>query len=99
MKLKRKNKDIQIRNCYKDTELFQKVLKSLFLYNNDRSLQLIIHKYSIFKLSNETYKTRIKNYCIITGRSRGILRKFRISRILFKYLGFKGIFFGLRKAS
>jgi len=53
----------------------------------------------ISKMLRNSFKTRIKNYCIVTGRSRGIYRDFRVSRITLRYLGAEGLFFGLQKAS
>jgi len=45
------------------------------------------------------YKTQIGNFCIISGKSRGVHKKFKISRILLRELSAKGYFFGLKKAS
>lgn len=42
-------------------------------------------------------RVAIKNYCILSGRSRGILRDFKLSRILLRKMGAKGFLSGLRK--
>ena len=38
----------------------------------------------IKKLPNNSFKTKILNRCIWTGRSKSILKKFKFSRIIFK---------------
>jgi len=100
MKQRRFLKDNKKRILYKKTEIFQKILKTLTLYTTCKSsLNLILHKFFFFKLKKDNFKSRIKNYCIITGRSRGVFRKLRVSRISFRKLGSDGLFFGLKKAS
>ena len=43
--------------------------------------------------------TRIRNRCELTGRSRAVYRKFRLSRIMLRELGNKGLIPGLTKSS
>ena len=43
--------------------------------------------------------TRIKNICILTGRSKSIYRLFKISRIQLRKLGSEGLLPGLSKYS
>lgn len=45
------------------------------------------------------FSTRRVRRCEITGRSRGVYRKFRISRIMLRELAHKGMIPGMRKAS
>jgi ribosomal protein S14 len=99
MKHKRYLKNIKQRKLYNKTELFQKVLKILFFYLKNKKLQLVIQKIVFFKISKCFFKTAIRNFCIVTGRPRGLLRKYKVSRIMFKSLGETGLFFGLRKLS
>ena len=42
--------------------------------------------------------TRIRNRCMITGRSRGVYRKFGISRIMLREMASAGLIPGVRKA-
>jgi small subunit ribosomal protein S14 len=44
-------------------------------------------------------KVRIRNRCELTGRSRGVYRKFRLSRICIRNLASMGLIPGLVKAS
>jgi small subunit ribosomal protein S14 len=43
--------------------------------------------------------TRIRNRCEVTGRPRGVYRKFKMSRIALRDLGSKGLVPGLVKSS
>jgi small subunit ribosomal protein S14 len=51
------------------------------------------------KLPRDASPTRIRNRCQVTGRSRGYLRKFSMSRIALRELGNSGQIAGLKKAS
>lgn len=44
-------------------------------------------------------KVRVRNRCVLTGRSRGNYRKFGISRIMLREMGAHGLIPGLKKAS
>ena len=51
------------------------------------------------KLPRSSSPVRIKNRCAITGRSRGYLRAFGLSRITFRELAREGKIPGVKKAS
>lgn len=51
------------------------------------------------KLPRNSSPTRIKNRCAITGRGRGYLRAFGLSRIQFRELAREGKIPGVKKAS
>ena len=42
---------------------------------------------------------RVRNRCALTGRSRAVYRKFKLSRIMLRELGNKGLIPGLTKSS
>ena len=44
-------------------------------------------------------KTRIRNRCEVTGRPRGVYRKFKMSRIALRDFGSQGLIPGLLKSS
>ncbi|MFB1051016.1 30S ribosomal protein S14 [Paraliobacillus sp. JSM ZJ581] len=54
---------------------------------------------AIRKLPKDASPTRLTNRCEITGRPRGYMRKFKMSRIAFKEYANKGQLPGIRKAS
>ncbi len=51
------------------------------------------------KLPRNSSPTRQNNRCSLTGRSRGFIRKYGISRIKFRELALDGKIPGVRKAS
>ena len=54
---------------------------------------------ALAKLPRDSSPTRLRNRCQLTGRSRGVLRKFKVSRIMLRELALAGKIPGLRKAS
>ena len=47
----------------------------------------------------ESYRGKISNRCILTGRSGGVYRAFRLSRFEFKRLASMGLLPGVQKSS
>jgi small subunit ribosomal protein S14 len=54
---------------------------------------------ALAKLPRDSSPTRSHNRCLLTGRSRGVLRKFKVSRIMLRELALAGKIPGLKKAS
>ncbi|MDQ0242968.1 small subunit ribosomal protein S14 [Bacillus fengqiuensis] len=50
-------------------------------------------------LPRDSSPTRLHNRCKITGRPRGYLKKFKMSRIAFRELAHKGQLPGVKKSS
>ncbi|MCM3725833.1 30S ribosomal protein S14 [Neobacillus cucumis] len=53
----------------------------------------------LMKLPRDSSLTRLKNRCEVTGRPRGYLRKFKMSRIAFREYAHKGQIPGVKKSS
>jgi small subunit ribosomal protein S14 len=53
----------------------------------------------LYREQRRKYKTRVRNRCAVTGRSRGYMRKFGVSRITFREMALRGEIPGVRKAS
>lgn len=51
------------------------------------------------KIPRNASPVRLNNRCPITGRSRGYLRRFGVSRIVFREMALAGKIPGVRKAS
>lgn len=51
------------------------------------------------KLPRDSSPTRLKSRCKVTGRPRGYLRKFKMSRIAFREYAYKGQIPGVKKSS
>ncbi len=81
--------------------------------NKQRKREALVKKYAeirrqlkkdknyaaLAKLPRDSSPTRSHLRCQITGRSRGVLRKFKISRIMLRELALAGHIPGLKKAS
>lgn len=64
--------------------------------SDDERLEAI-HKLN--SLPKNSSPIRLKNRCRITGRARGFLRKFQLSRLCFRELANAGMIPGITKAS
>ena len=51
------------------------------------------------RLPRDASPSRVRNMCALTGRTRGVYRKLRISRIRLRELALEGKIPGMRKAS
>jgi len=51
------------------------------------------------ELPRNANPTRVRNRCMVTGRSRAVYRKFQLSRIMMRELGNMGLIPGLTKSS
>ena len=84
-------KNINQRFQYRKLEKKQIIQRSL----NTNTLLLKSIRWSVpnffCSLENKMFVSRIKNRCILTGRSRGIYRKFRLSRLQLKLFASKGL--------
>jgi ribosomal protein S14 len=85
------------RQLFTKLELYYKVLSTLFIYSKDNYFKLMILKKKNTKWTTHSCLTRVKNYCIISGRSKNINIKYKVSRIIFKEIAIKGLWFGLKK--
>jgi small subunit ribosomal protein S14 len=54
---------------------------------------------SLNKMPKNTSPIRLRNRCQLTGRSRGFLRKFKLSRLCFREMANQGLIPGIVKAS
>jgi small subunit ribosomal protein S14 len=54
---------------------------------------------ALAKLPRDSSPTRSRHRCQLTGRSRGVLWKFKVSRIMLRELALAGKIPGMKKAS
>jgi ribosomal protein S14 len=87
------------RQLYKKYELKRLICKAFLL---NRNLSEGLRRKRLQELSNlprNSSITRIRNHCILTGRAKGVLRKFKLSRISFRELASEGSLTGIFKCS
>ena len=69
---------------------------------NDESkdeTERLIARLKMAELPRNGNPTRVRNRCMLTGRSRAYYRKFRLSRIMLRELANKGLIPGVIKSS
>ena len=91
--------DEKRRLLFKKLEGSRAFLKSII---RNKSLSQSSRSFFIRKLHEKprnSSKVRIRNRCILTGRGRGVLKEFRISRIKFRELASQGLIPGVTKTS
>lgn len=92
-------KDLKLRKQFMKAESLHFVQRAI-LKNQVLSMPLrVTLSTRWYETTPNRYRTRIKNYCVLTGRSRSYIRFFRLSRIKMRELASKGILFGVSKAS
>ena len=57
------------------------------------------YRLKLEKLPKNSNRIRVRNRCNVTGRPRGVYRKFGLSRITFRELASNGMIPGVSKAS
>ncbi len=69
---------------------------------DDESLdetERLIARLKLAEVPRNGNPTRVRNRCELTGRPRAVYRKFRLSRIMLRELGNKGLIPGVTKSS
>lgn len=77
----------------------EKYIRSMFIAN---TLDLIVHQIARGITAEDCFfssRAYFKNICTDTGRSRGVVKKFHISRMVFRNLADTGKIEGVRRAS
>ena len=59
----------------------------------------LVARLKMAELPRNANPTRVRNRCELTGRSRAYYRKFKLSRVMLRELGNKGLIPGLTKSS
>ena len=73
----------------------KKIVRSIHVSEEDRAAA----QEALNKLPKNSSPTRLRNRCRLTGRPRGYLRKFQMSRICFREAANSGLIPGIFKAS
>ena len=94
--VEKNNKRIRMVELYKDRRaVLKKATVDLSLSLEDR----MAAQAKLSDLPKNSSAVRIRNRCSQTGRARGFLRFFGVSRIVFRELASAGVLPGVRKAS
>lgn len=94
--VEKNNKRIRMVEQYKDRRaVLKKATVDLSLSLEDR----MAAQAKLSDLPKNSSAVRVRNRCSQTGRARGFLRFFGVSRIVFRELASAGLLPGVRKAS
>ena len=77
----------------------RKALKEVILDMSKNIEERLSAVDALNKLPKNSSQVRLRNRCQFTGRSRGFLRKFKLSRLCFREMANKGLIPGVFKAS
>jgi small subunit ribosomal protein S14 len=92
-------RDAARRIKYKHNELKRQALLAIYhdLHLSAKTRQIAMEE--LQDLDRNSSLTRINRRCVITGRPRGVLRRYRISRLVFRKAALQGHIPGVFKAS
>ena len=82
-------------NCKTKREKLKKIIKNVNISFGER----LVAQIKLSEMKKDGSKVRVRNRCALTGRPRGNLRKFGISRIAVRELASWGQIPGLVKSS
>ncbi len=77
----------------------RKALKETILDMNKNIEERLAAVDALNKMPKNSSPIRLKNRCQFTGRTRGFLRKFKLSRLCFREMANQGLIPGVVKAS
>ncbi len=77
----------------------RKALKAIVQKPSSTIEQKLAAQVALQKLPRNSARERIRHRCSMTGRSRGNLREFGLSRMAFREMALSGLIPGVRKAS
>ncbi|MEN9343854.1 MAG: ribosomal protein [Chlamydiota bacterium] len=77
----------------------RQALKKTILDMNKSEEERHAAKVTLNKMPRNSSPVRLRSRCQFTGRSRGVLKKFKLSRICFREMANKGLIPGVVKAS
>lgn len=92
-KQKRRERTVKLK-WNKRQELKQKAAD---LHSSEEERQAA--RIALNKMPRDSSPVRLRNRCQVTGRARGYLRKFKVSRLTFRELSLMGMIPGITKSS
>lgn len=92
---KQKKRERMVKNKWEKREQLKKVIYDMSKSVEDRLTAVD----ALNKMPKNSSKIRLRNRCQLTGRSRGFLRKFKLSRLCFREMASQGLIPGIVKAS
>ncbi len=95
IRVKQERRQKLVDRKWNERQELKKIVRSLTVSDEQR----FEAQNKLNKMSRNSSPVRLRNRCILTGRPRGYLRKFKMSRICFRELANNGTIPGVFKAS
>jgi|SRR6185437_13328419 len=92
---KQKRREVLVKSKWEQRQKLKKIVSDLNVSEEERQAAMI----ALNKLPKNSSPVRLRNRCQLSGRSRGVLKKFKLSRLWFRELALKGHIPGVTKAS
>jgi small subunit ribosomal protein S14 len=92
---KQKRRERMVKQAWDKRSKLRKRAKDMSLEEEEREEA----RMQLNKMPRDTCPVRLRNRCALTGRPRGYLRKFRLSRNCFREMSLEGVIPGVAKAS
>lgn len=92
---KQKRRECLVKNTWEKRKALKSIASDVKKSEEERANARI----ALDKMPKNTSPQRLRNRCQLTGRSRGYLRKFKLSRLAFRELANAGMIPGVVKAS
>lgn len=92
---KQKRRELLVNRNWDKRQALKKTSADLSLSEEQRQEA----RTALNKMPRDTAPTRLRNRCQLTGRPRGFLRKFSMSRLTFREMASAGLIPGVTKAS
>ena len=92
-------KDKQKRQSVNRFEVQRQLLKALIKNHTLPASLRYEYMLKLNSLAKKTSRVQVVNRCVLSGRSRGVLKQFRLSRIWVRQLLAKGQLQGTKKSS
>jgi small subunit ribosomal protein S14 len=94
-KAKQKRRERLVNLAFEKRKKLKETIFNLKTSDEDRLAAVI----ALNKMPKNTSPIRLRNRCALTGRARGYLRKFGLSRLCFREMANQGLIPGVVKAS
>lgn len=92
---KEKQRERLVKLKWDKRQALKKIIRNMNLSEEDRSKA----RTELNKMPRNSCPVRLRNRCQLTGRSRGFLRKFKLSRLCFREMASMGEIPGVTKSS
>ena len=92
---KQKRRELMVKTKWDKRQM----LKNVILDMNKSEEERMAAVDTLNKMPKNSSRVRLRNRCQFTGRARGNLRKFKLSRLCFREMASQGLIPGIFKAS